>query len=138
VYGFVCQSSATRAQPISLKQQIEDTLDDTVITSTKQPKQLRCDVVNDITSNGVSVAAFSALPNVRPPADADLKNMDVDNAMFDCDHMQLLYDPDGTNAREPGIWPASFERANFFVGGRIEKELSLILQDSSDVTLIKF
>jgi hypothetical protein len=42
------------------------------------------------------------------------------------------------HAREPGTGPASFERARFLDGGKIEKQFSLILQDSYDVTFTKF
>ena len=76
--AFVRQSSATQTRPISLKG-IDATLDKTLITSTKRPKPLRCDVVNDIT-NCASAAAFSALPNVL---DFNMDDMDDDNAMFD-------------------------------------------------------
>ena len=77
----------TIAKPV-VQKHVDETFDDTVFTSTKRPKQLRCEVVNELSN--VPNESFFALPNsTKEKVIYD----DNDNALFDNVHdIQMLAD----------------------------------------------
>ena len=85
--AFVRRERAINETPPG-QRRVDATFDDTVFTSTKRSKQLRCHVVNDV-SNCASAAFFSALPHLQSEMDVG----DNDNALFDdVDAIHMLVD----------------------------------------------
>ena len=77
----------TIAKPV-VQKHVDETFDDTVFTSTKQSKQLRCDVVNELSN--VPNEPFSALSNLTKEKVICNNN---DNALIDDVHdIQMLVD----------------------------------------------
>ena len=58
--AFVCRARPTITAKLFVQKRVDETFDDTVFTSTKRPKQLRCEVVNELSN--VPNESFSALP----------------------------------------------------------------------------
>ncbi len=78
----------TTAKPV-VQKRVDKTFDDTVFTSTKRPKQLRCELV--IEFSNVPHESFSALPNSTK--EKVIVCNDNDNALFDDVHdIQMLAD----------------------------------------------
>ena len=88
-FQFVRRAHATPAQPAGQKR-VDTTFDETVFTSTKRPKPLRCHVVNDI-SHCASATSLTVLPNLPSELEVDDNN---DAPFANVDDIQMLLEAD--------------------------------------------
>ncbi len=95
--AFVRRARPTKTTKPVVQKRVDKTFDDTVFTSTKRPKQLRCEAVNELSN--VPNESFSALPNsTKEKVIYD----DNDNALFDDVHdIQMLADDPHDDASCP-------------------------------------
>jgi hypothetical protein len=86
--AFVRQEEqSTIARPAGLKR-FDEMLDETICSSSKRPKQLRCNVVNDRLANFATNISIPALPNSTLEIaflDDNDKNANFDDEMTDVD-----------------------------------------------------
>jgi Plavaka transposase len=87
-FEFFCRDRETLVQPLGHKR-VDTSFDDTVVTSSKRSKPLRCHIVNDL-SNSVTATFFSAMPTLESKIQVD----DNNDAFLDddVDDMQILMD----------------------------------------------